>query len=149
MKCSQKGRDLIKEVEGLRLTAYADTGGVLTIGYGHVLEKGEPHTIKEAKANFYLEGDILKAEKLVNRYILKGKTNQDQYDAFVSFAYNLGRQGFVNKDGSFTGIRKKHNAGLWDDVPDEFRKWKYDNGRVIQGLQNRREKEIALYRGER
>ncbi len=147
LKTSEKGIEFIKEVEGLSLKAYKDTGGVLTIGYGHVVQKGESSVISKVRADAYLRQDIAFAEKLVNRYIITKQSNQDQYDALVSFAYNLGRQGFINKDGSWTGITRKHNAGLFGEVPSEFRRWIYDDGKVIQGLVNRREKEVELYTG--
>jgi lysozyme len=149
MQTSPNGIALIKEVEGLILNAYLDTGKVKTIGYGHVILEGQPLKISEKTAERYLAEDIKIAEKLVNRYIRLEITSQNQYDALVSFAFNLGRQGFVNKDGSHTGIRLKHNAGLFDEVPEQFLRWKKDNGQVIDGLINRRKKEIAMYRGER
>ena len=66
--------------------------------------------------------------------------NQNQFDALVSFAFNVGRQGFKSST-----LLKKLNQGLYDEVPAQLRRWNKTGGNVIQGLVNRREKEIALW----
>lgn len=95
MNVSKKGLKLIKEFEGLRLKAYKDGGGVWTIGYGHTgLVNGgnikEGLTITEEDATRLLIDDVQKFEKHVNTYVQQYRLTQNEFDALVSFAFNIG-----------------------------------------------------------
>lgn len=145
MKISQTGIDLIKEFEGCYLTAYRCPAGVLTIGIGHTgLVDGKPITpgmrITKEKA------EQLLSEYLESRYepaVRKlGPMNQNQYDALVSFCYNLG-------PGIFKGnLLKAINIGDWKDVASQmklYNKAKVDGIRIeLKGLTRRRNAEATL-----
>jgi lysozyme len=132
--------NFLKRWEGLRLEAYKDGGGVWTIGYGHTkgVKPGDTITLEEAKQ--LLDADLLIYEKAVNSGV-KRPITQNQYDAFVSLCYNIGTNGF---QGS-TALRR-FNAGDIDGAAEALTWWNKDNGKVIQGLVNRRyaEKELFL-----
>ena len=87
MKLSEKGANLIKQYEGLRLNAYQDAGGVWTIGYGHTggVQPGDVITREEADALFW--ADVEKFVRGVNRLKQGTRLTQNQFDALVSFAY--------------------------------------------------------------
>ena len=134
----------IERLEGFRAALYDDTGGVATIGYGHVPEPGESfagRTLTRTEALCILKRDIREAEAAVNLHVTV-PLKQEQFDALVSFVFNVGEDAFMNST-----MLRKLNAGHCCAVVDEFRRWKYDNGRAVRGLALRREAEIALYVG--
>lgn len=90
MKTSQNGIDLIKKFEGCRLKAYKCVAGVWTIGYGHTAGVKSTNVITQEKAEELLKKDLEKFEKNVMKYDDKYKWNQNEFDALVSFAFNLG-----------------------------------------------------------
>nr|DAI37636.1 MAG TPA: Lysozyme [Bacteriophage sp.] len=93
-KIGQAGLNLIKQFEGCRLTAYQCAAGVWTIGYGHTSGVKKGMTITQAQADAYLKQDCEKFEKYVNSaaYVpITESLNQNQFDALVSFAFNLGQ----------------------------------------------------------
>ena len=145
-RISDAGLKLIRDFEGCRLTAYPDpgTGGhPWTIGVGHTGADVRPGlTITDARANELLRADVARFESAVNR--LAPVTTQAQFDALVSFAFNVG-------DGALSGstLLKRHNAGVYSDAAAEFGKWDKAGGRRMAGLTRRRSAEAALYRGER
>ena len=139
MKTSHKGIDLIKEFEGLRLKAYKCPGGVWTIGYGHTAGVKPGMVISEAQAEEYLMADLIAFEKHLNGLGLA--LNQNQFDALVSFIYNVGTGNF----SSSTLLRKVRANPLDNSIMDEFLKWVYSKGRVLPGLQRRRLAEMKLY----
>lgn len=144
MKVSDTFVAHIERLEGFRATLYSDTGGVATIGYGHVPEPGEDFTgvvLTREEACALLRHDIREAEDAVNTHVTV-RLYQEQFDALVSFAYNVGEKAFAQST-----LLRKLNAGLCCAVPDELRRWTHDNGRFLQGLANRREAEVALYVG--
>jgi len=135
------GLSLIKEFEGLRLKAYPDpaTGGEpITIGWGHTGGVPLGLTISEAQAEGFLRSDLVRFEKAVNR--LAPKTTKNQFDALVSFAFNLG-EGNLEK----STLLRAHNAGNYEGARSEFLRWNRANGKVMAGLTRRREAEAALY----
>ena len=92
-RIGQAGLDLIKQYEGCRLAAYRCAAGVWTIGYGHTAGVHSGMTITQAQADAYLQQDIAKFEGYVNNpaYVpITEQLNQNQFDALVSFAFNLG-----------------------------------------------------------
>ena len=139
MKISPKGIALIKEFEGLRLKAYKCPGGVWTIGYGHTAGVKPGMVITEEQAEQFLKEDLLIFEKAVNNQNLS--INQNQFDALVSFTYNVGTGNF----SSSTLLRKIRVNPQDNSIMDEFLRWVYSKGRVLPGLQRRRLAEMKLY----
>ncbi|WP_114413912.1 lysozyme [Kosakonia sp. AG348] len=144
MQISDKGIALIKQFEGLRLTAYQDGVGVWTIGYGWTqpvdgksIRAGM--TIKEETAERLLRTGLVCYEGDVSK-LVKVKLTQGQFDALVSFAYNLGARAL-----STSTLLKKLNAGDYRGAADEFLRWNKAGGQVLTGLTRRREAERALF----
>lgn len=141
---SAAGRKLITSFEGTRLAAYPDpaTGGdPWTIGVGHTgpeVRKGL--TITLAQADELLESDLRRFEAAVNR--LAPKTTQAQFDALVSFAFNVGDAALAKST-----LLKKHNAGDLDGAAAQFALWNKANGKVMAGLTRRRAAEARMYQG--
>lgn len=146
MKTSEKGINLIKSFEGLRLTAYkpVSTEKYYTIGYGHYGEDVKAGSkITEQQATDLLKKDIAKFESGVTS-VLKGKSIcQHKFDALVSFAYNVGLNNF-NK----STLLKKVLANPCDsNIKDEFMKWVFAGGKKLDGLIRRRKAESEMYFG--
>ena len=139
MKTSPKGIALIKEFEGLRLKAYLCPGGVWTIGYGHTAGVKPGMVISEVQAEEYLKADLIAFERYLN--VLGLALNQNQFDALVSFIYNVGTGNF----SSSTLLRKVRANPQDNSIMDEFLRWVYSKGRVLPGLQRRRLAEMKLY----
>ena len=139
MKTSHKGIALIKEFEGLRLKAYKCPGGVWTIGYGHTAGVKPGMVISEAQAEEYLMADLIASEKYLND--LRLAINQNQFDALISFIYNVGTGNFSRS----TLLRKVRANPQDNPIMDEFLRWVYSKGRVLPGLQRRRLAEMKLY----
>ena len=139
MKTSPKGIALIKEFEGLRLKAYQCPGGVWTIGYGHTAGVKPGIVISEAQAEEYLKADLIAFERYLNGLGLA--LNQNQFDALISFIYNVGTGNFSNS----TLLRKVRANPQENSIMDEFLRWVYSKGRVLPGLQRRRLAEMKLY----
>lgn len=139
MRTSRTGIELIKAHEGLRLDAYLCPAGVPTIGYGHTYNVKIGDRITEEQAEKFLIDDLIVAETEVNRYGLN--INQNQFDALVSFVYNVGA-------GNFRGstLLKRLKANPNDpDIANQFKKWVYGGGKVLPGLVRRRNEEAKLY----
>ncbi|WP_103171626.1 lysozyme [Paracoccus sp. SY] len=147
MQTSEKGIALIKAHEGLRLEAYPDPAhgwAVPTIGYGHTSAAGSPPVTKgmritEAGATEILRNDLRKFE----RYVLDAVTvplNQNQFDALVSFTFNLG-PGNLRK----STLLRKLNARDYAGAADQFLVWNMAGGKVLNGLTKRRTAERALF----
>ena len=142
MKISKRGIDLIKSFEGLRLTAYkpVKTEKNWTIGYGHCSPCiREGMMISQKLADEYLNEDLQKFEQGINAYNLK--VNQNQFDAFVSFAFNVGLKNFANS----TLLRKVKLGANNPAIRDEFMRWVYSGGNKLSGLERRRKAEADLY----
>ena len=138
MVISQKGIDLIKKFEGVRLKAYLDTGGVPTIGVGHTKGVKMGQTITEAQADQFLRDDLATAMEAVRR--LFPVTTQGQFDSLTSFVFNLG-EGQVKT----STLRRMHNEGDYAGAKAQFARWKFDNGKELAGLVKRRAAEAELY----
>ncbi|EMW3253478.1 lysozyme [Enterobacter hormaechei] len=144
MQTSEKGIALIKEFEGCKLTAYQDSVGVWTIGYGWTQPvDGKPiragMTIKQETAERLLKTGLVGYESDVSR-LVKVSLNQGQFDALVSFTYNLGSRSL-----STSTLLRKLNAGDYAGAADEFLRWNKAGGKVLNGLTRRREAERALF----
>lgn len=144
MHISPSGIDLICNFEGKRLTAYDDGVGVWTIGFGTTVypngmkvKKGD--TCTEAQAKAYMAHDLKKFEATVNKAVTV-QLNQNQFDALVSLAYNIGANAF-----SKSTLVKKLNANDIRGAADQFDIWVNAGGKRMQGLVNRRTVEKALF----
>ncbi|MFZ5192727.1 lysozyme [Enterobacter roggenkampii] len=144
MQTSEKGIAVIKQFEGCKLTAYQDSVGVWTIGYGWTQPvDGKPiragMTIKQETAERLLKTGLVSYESDVSRLVKVGVT-QGQFDALVSFTYNLGARSL-----STSTLLRKLNAGDYAGAADEFLRWNKAGGKVLNGLTRRREAERALF----
>ncbi|HEO9917528.1 phage lysozyme family protein [Enterobacter roggenkampii] len=144
MQTSDKGIALIKQFEGCKLTAYQDSVGVWTIGYGWTKPvDGKPiragMTINQETAERLLKTGLVSYESDVSRLVKVGLT-QGQFDALVSFTYNLGARSL-----STSTLLRKLNAGDYAGAADEFLRWNKAGGKVLNGLTRRREAERALF----
>lgn len=141
METSKAGLDLIKSFEGLRLEAYTCPVGVLTIGYGHTGNVSPGQIITESEANKLLKKDLTKFERAVKEYI-KVELNQYQFDALVSFAFNIGTAALKNST-----LVKRLNIG--DDpntvAEEELPRWDKGRNGVLEGLKRRRSAEVELF----
>lgn len=139
---SASGIDLICSFEGLKLNAYDDGVGVWTIGYGTTVingvkvKKGDTCTVEQAKS--YMASDLKKFEAAVNKVTVA--LNQNQFDALVSLAYNIGTSAFANST-----LLKKLNSGDYKGAAAQFDVWVKAGGKRMQGLVNRRATEKALF----
>jgi lysozyme len=142
MKISEEGKDLIKSFEGCRLNAYKCSAGVPTIGYGNTyypngdkVQMSDVITLEQAKELF--DDLIVRYERIVNSK-LKVEVKQNEFDALVSHTYNTG--------GSTTLFKLVNMEANKDKIKDWFlTKYITANGKVLQGLKNRRLKEWELY----
>jgi len=142
MGISANGLNLIKNFEGLWLTAYRCPAGVLTIGYGHTgSDVKEGMTITQARAEELLKNDIRNFEIGVSAATAYVPLTQNMYDALVSFAYNVGLGAFR----SSTLLKKILVNPKDPTIANEFAKWNKANGVVLAGLVTRRATEAQLY----
>lgn len=139
-KVTQNAIVLIKHFEGFSSKPYVCSGGFLTIGTGHLITKNEKFDeITEDEGEELLRNDLIKSESSVLR-LISIPLEDYQFDALVSFTFNLGGGAL-----QCSTLRQKVNREEHDDVPDEFRKWIYAGGRKLKGLIKRRETEAILY----
>lgn len=139
MNSSPACLDMIKRFEGCQLSAYADSGGVMTVGYGHT--GPEVHTgltWTQEQADEALAHDAAKAGDAVERMV-KAAT-QGQFDALTDFVFNLGA-------GALAGstLLQLHNHGDYAGAAAQFGRWTHCNGRILPGLILRRAGEVHLY----
>lgn len=140
MKTSENGLELIRRHEGCRLAAYKCAAGVWTIGYGHTGADVVPGlTITPRCAEELLCEDVRWAEDAVNRENLN--INQHQFDALVSFVFNLGAGNFR----SSTLLKMIRINPLSLNIRTEFGKWCKAKGSTLPGLAMRRKQEADLY----
>jgi len=140
MKISAAGIELLKQFEGCRLTAYQDSVGVWTIGFGTTAGVKEGQTISQVKAEEYLRFDLAIFEKAVTES-LKVPVNQNQFDALVSFTYNVGVSAFRSST-LLNLINEKTDKKV---VAAEFSKWVKAGNQTLPGLVNRRKAESELF----
>jgi GH24 family phage-related lysozyme (muramidase) len=148
-KLSKAGARLIAGFEGFRAELYNDAAGHCTIGYGHLVHHGrcdgsEPAEFRkgitrEQALDLLLE-DAAQAADAVNRNV-QVALSQDQFDALVSFVFNVGAGAF----GESTLLRML-NEGRYDAVPKQLDRWVKADGRTLEGLVRRRKAEGALFR---
>lgn len=138
MKISQKGLDLIKRFEGLRHEAYKCPAGVWTIGYGHTGDVQNGALITAEGAEAQLREDVARFEEGVRHIV--GPCTQGQFDALVSFAFNLGLGALMSST-----LLKKHKSKDYAGAAGQFLRWNKAGGKVLPGLTKRRAAEAALY----
>lgn len=139
MKTSNKGIELIKRHEGFRANAYKCPADVWTIGYGHTRGVKSGDVIGKAQGERFLIQDVQIAEREVNSHGLT--FNQNQFDALVSFVFNIGSGNFTRS----TLLRKLKVDTNDATISYEFSRWKYAGGKVLPGLVKRRKEEAELY----
>lgn len=137
MKTSQRGINLIKEFEGLRLTAYRCPAGVYTIGYGHTRGVKRGMKITEEEASAFLTADLRNSEKAVERYDRIYHWNQNEFDALVSFTFNCGATNLR----SLLRNGRRNRSQIIETLP-LYRK---AGGKVLKGLERRRAAEKTLF----
>jgi lysozyme len=154
MRMSERGKKLLVEWEGFKNTVYLDAAQLPTIGVGHLLTKaeqtsgkiligGQPVRYANGLTNdqvmALLTQDLEKVEKVLNSSA-KVALSQNQFDALVSFAFNVGERAF--KTSTLLWLL---NEGKYNEVPGQLRRWVYAAGRKSDGLVNRRGNEIKLW----
>lgn len=142
MRTSPHGREKIRGFEGFSASAYPDPGTgdePWTIGYGHTKGVKPGDVITRQKADLLLIEDLKDAERAVNELVTVDLT-QDQFDALVSFTFNVGRGALAKSQ-----LLKKLNAGNHDAVPAELKKWVNAGGKRMPGLVTRRTAEAGMW----
>lgn len=148
MNVGPDGIALVRRFEGCKLDAYPDPGTrgePWSIGWGATgegIHKGVVWTQEQADRR--LESDLARCAAQVTRAIGGAPTTQKQFDACVSFAYNVGIQNFLSST-----LLKRHKAGRYAETAAEFGRWIHAAGEVLPGLVKRRAAEAALYRAGR
>lgn len=142
MKTSDEGIALIKSFEGCELKAYRCSANVLTIGYGHTACVTEGEEISELHAEELLREDLNEFEEHVRRAV-KVELNQNQFDALVSWTFNLGPGNLRSST-----LLKLLNEGKHEEVPGQMARWNRAGGKVLEGLKRRREAEGLLWQGK-
>jgi len=154
MQMSENGQRKLADWEGFKPRAYRDAAGKLTIGVGHLLTRSELSSGKiwiQGEAVRYAAGlsdrqvldllgqDLEGAQNVVNECV-EVELQQNQFDALVSFCFNVGATAFQNST-----LLRRLNQGGYDEVPVQLRRWVHCHGAVEAGLVNRREHEIVLW----
>jgi GH24 family phage-related lysozyme (muramidase) len=148
---SDKGINFIKSFEGFEPNLYNDPAGHCTIGYGKLLHKGNcngassetPYLggISESAATDLLRTEVAGFEHVVNNAVTTD-LNQNQFDAMVSFTYNVG-SGNLQK----STLLAKVNEGDYEGAAHEFGKWTKAGGHTLPGLVRRRAAEEKMFSG--
>jgi Phage-related lysozyme (muraminidase) len=154
MPISERGLMLLRFLEGVRSHAYKDARGWLTIGCGHLLTRDELMSgklrigdrvvhwlegLEPAQSEVLLRNDLAGVERAVARMHL---LDQAQVDALCSFTFNVGIDAFQDSTLAQCLALQDYAA-----VPAQLRRWVYSGGKVIKGLQHRREAEVAMWEG--
>jgi len=139
MKTSLQGFAIIKQFEGFRADAYQDVVGVWTIGYGFTSGVRPGQHMTPAQADARLGTELLRYEDAVVQACIIAP-NQNQFDALVCFAWNVGTSGMAG-----SSVIKAHNRGDFQSAARAFGLWNKAGGKVWPGLTRRRAAESALY----
>ncbi len=157
MKVSPAAIRMIKHHEGVRTRPYRCPALLWTVGVGHVIDpshaavkyeerrtlpipEGWDRSLSMGEVDAILAQDLDRFERGVARLCPSAVNHQGQFDALVSFSFNVGLGNLQR-----SSLRMKHNRGEFDDAADEFMKWTKAGGRVLPGLVKRRTDERALY----
>jgi lysozyme len=141
MMISEKGISLIKKNESLKLEAYVCPAGKWTIGYGHTLGVKASDVITKEEAEKILKRDLIFFEHSILK-LVKVPINQNQFDALVSFSFNVGITAFCKST-----LLKKLNARDYAGAAEEFGRWVMGGGVKLYGLIKRRAEEKKLFEG--
>jgi lysozyme len=145
MKVSKKCLEMIKHHEGVRPRPYKCPAGLWTIGVGHLIGDGKTlpaewnRTLSPNEIDSILQADLRRFERGVLR-LCPNTVKQGQFDALVSFAFNVGLGSLQRST-----LKMKHNRGEYEACSKEFLKWSKACGKVLTGLLNRRKDEAKLY----
>ena len=139
MKLGERGTEILKYFEGCKLTAYQDSVGVWTIGYGHTKGVFDGMTITQEEAEQMLLTELEEYEGYIEDMVTVPLT-QNQFDALVVWIYNLGPTNFKNST-----LLKELNAGNYNAAGQEITRWNKAGGKVLAGLVKRREAEAQLF----
>ena len=142
MNISQEGISLIKKFEGCELEAYKCAAGVWTIGYGHTKDVKEGDSILKEDAESMLVHELQEYCNDVD-IAVKVDLKQNEFDALVSWTYNLG---LTNLNSST--MLKVLNECKHNEVPAQMKRWNKASGQVKQGLVRRREAEALMFEGK-
>lgn len=139
LRASPEIKAFIKGFEELRLKAYDDGTGTMTIGWGHTSKVLPGSGITRTQAEDYFRADLHTAEGVI-RLGVKVPLAQWEYDALVSLIFNIG-------GGNFAGstMRRLLNELRYEDAGDEFQRWVYSKGRKLKGLVTRRAAEAHYF----
>jgi len=144
MKTSDKGIAFIAQWEGFSSTAYMDDNDGWTIGYGHLILPSESHlitaTLTKEQALILKKKDAGIAEAAIRGQV-RAPLSQNQFDALVSLIFNIG-------SGQFSGSTAKKRINAYDtkeNITEAWQRWNKDDGKVVQGLVNRRKAETDLF----
>jgi len=154
MRMSSEGMKKLITWEGMETHLYEDVAGLKTIGVGHLLTRDElssgkiwikgsavkyQNGLTEQQVYDLLEQDLESFEDAVHN-LVKVELNQNQFDALVSFSFNVGVNAFKNST-----LLKRLNKGQYHEVPEQLLRWVYSGGKKVKGLVNRRDNEITLW----
>lgn len=142
MKTSAKGQKFIQCWETLALERYWDKNDGWTIGWGHLIKKGEKMLMKVTKeeADEILRKDLKYFESFLD-VAVKVKLTQQQFDALVSLVFNIGVGQFIGST-----LLKRLNEGDYEGAADQFKWWRKDDGKVVNGLVTRRAQETDIFK---
>ena len=141
MKIGTKGIELIKYFEGCELEAYKCAAGVWTIGYGHIKGVTPESVITQEQAEQMLVEELNEYEGYINDMVTT-PLSQNQFDALVSWVYNLGGGNL-----KASTLLKVLNSGDFNGVPAQLMRWNKAGGKVLEGLTRRRQAEADLFSG--
>ena len=141
MKTGTKGIELIKHFEGCELEAYKCAAGVWTIGYGHIKGVTPESAITQEQAEQMLVEELNEYEGYINDMVTT-PLSQNQFDALVSWVYNLGGGNL-----KASTLLKVLNSGDFNGVPAQLMRWNKAGGKVLEGLTRRRQAEADLFSG--
>jgi lysozyme len=141
MRISDRGLQIVKDSEGLRLKAYKCPADVWTIGYGHTRRVKEGDEISVAEAEALLRDDIGVAERAVS-LLVNAPLEQNEFDALVSFTFNVGAGAL--QESTLLRLLNDGNKGA---AAAQFSRWVFGGGEVLPGLSTRRSAERDLFLG--
>jgi lysozyme len=139
LRASPEIKSFIKTFETLQLKAYDDGTGVWTIGWGHASHVSPGDVVTRTQAEDLFRQDVYTAEGVI-RLGVKVPLSQHEYDALVSFIFNVGGGKFAQST-----LRARLNELRYEDAADEFPKWRKGGGRVLKGLVTRRARERQCF----
>ena len=142
MAYSKNGLSLTKDFEQCRLLPYLDGGGVWTNGWGNTHHVLPGIAITQEKADADLLANVQDAVDAVNDYVTV-PLKQSQFDALVDLTFNIGAGAFKRST-----LLKMLNAGDYEGAHKQFDRWNMDNGKIINGLQRRRDAEQSLWESD-